>query len=128
MSRYNRYSSYGTRSSDGFSFHKKPSLVEIMIVVAMIGILGVVGSAMFGGNGCGLMGSSEAAKAEARRHAQELGWDVQGIACTGIDSDGDGYIACTVVLQDGSERNLECASGGITWTSGCKRAPVIMGE
>ena len=70
-------------------------------------------------------GSAEHAEQEARTHAEKLGWELKGVACTGSDSDADGYISCTVALTDGSERALECASGGWDHIKGCKSADLL---
>lgn len=96
-----------------------------MIVVAIVCIIAAVVVQSCGGLACNLQGSGEHAEQEARTHAQKLGWKVTGVACTGTDSDGDGYISCTVALEDGSERALECASGGFDRIQGCKAAPLI---
>lgn len=100
------------------------TLIEIMIVVAIVSIVFAGSLSLFGVN-CGLQGSGEHAEQEARSHAQKLGWKVAGAACTGRDTDGDGYISCTVALEDGTERALECASGGIGRITGCKAASLI---
>ena len=59
------------------------------------------------------------------RGAEKLGWELKGVACTGSDSDADGYISCTVALTDGSERALEWASGGWDHIKGCKSADLL---
>jgi prepilin-type N-terminal cleavage/methylation domain-containing protein len=101
------------------------TLIELMIVVAIVAIIAAVVLQSCGGITCGFRGSAEHAEQEARGHAQKLGWKLKGVACTGSDTDGDGYISCTVVLEDQTERALECASGGFDHVSGCKAAPLI---
>lgn len=101
------------------------TLLELMIVVFVIGFIAVV-ILMLTGASCGeWRGTGEHAEGAARTHAKKLDWKVKGIACAGVDTDGDGYISCTLVLEDGSERSLECASGGMGIASGCKTAPLI---
>lgn len=71
--------------------------------------------------GCG---DVEKAKAAARTYATDLGYKVVGVACTGTDTDGDGYMGCSVRVE-GSDAPiaLECESGGFgSFTQGCKVA------
>lgn len=77
------------------------TLIEAMIVVAVVVLIAGLVLGMLGLS-CGLAGSADHAEQEARAHASKLGWKVSGIACTGRDTDGDGYISCTVALEDGS--------------------------
>lgn len=102
------------------------TLIELMIGLFVIAFIGVV-ILMVTGASCGgeWRGTGEHAEAEAKAHAGKLGWKVQGIACAGADTDGDGYISCTLVLEDSSERALECASGGMGIAKGCKKAPLV---
>lgn len=47
----------------------------------------------------GLVGCTVApvdAKPEARRWAAEMGYTVKGVSCAGRDSDGDGYVSCSI--------------------------------
>lgn len=78
----------------------------------------------------GCFGDPEAAKASARAYAKDLGYDVAGVSCTGVDSDGDGYVSCTVRLSNPDPSGhsllaLECSRGEATFTSGCKVAPLV---
>lgn len=100
------------------------TIIELLIVVAVVAVVGVLVMSVAGA-GCS-MGSADHAEAAAQAHAGKLGWKVKGIACAGTDTDGDGYISCTVGLGNGDERNLECESGGsLSRASGCKQAPLI---
>lgn len=66
-------------------------------------------------------GDVEVAKGYARSYASDLGYSVIGVACTGTDSDGDGYISCTVRVKDDEPLILQCASGSAaSFTAGCK--------
>lgn len=70
--------------------------------------------------GCG---DVEKARAAAKQYAQELGYKPLGIACTSTDTDGDGYVACSVRIEDKAEPlALECSRGDWTFTEGCKVA------
>lgn len=96
-----------------------------MIAVAIVAIVGVLVLNLLGASCESVVGTGEHAEQEARTHAKKLGWRLSGVACTGRDTDGDGYISCTVALEDGTERALECASGGIGRITGCKAASLI---
>jgi hypothetical protein len=71
--------------------------------------------------GCG---DIEHAKASARSYARDLGYTAVGVSCTGTDSDGDGYVACSVRVEgQDAPIALECSHGDFTFTEGCKLAP-----
>lgn len=59
----------------------------------------------------------------AAKFTQDLGIKVQGRPnCAGVDSDGDGYVTCTIALpaKDGEQprtMSLQCA--GVTSYTGC---------
>lgn len=44
----------------------------------------------------------------ARQWAKELGVEVQGVSCVNQDSDGDGYVSCTVKRGNGELMAIEC--------------------
>lgn len=92
------------------------TLIELLIGLVVVSIVACSGE---------WRGSAEHAEGAARAHAKKLGWEVKGVACAGTDTDGDGYISCTVVLEDSSERALECESGGMSYAKGCKKAPLV---
>lgn len=65
----------------------------------------------------------EAVKRDARRWVTELGKKPLGVACSNVDGDGDGYVSCTVALDDGQILPLECRA----WLgSGCKMRPEVV--
>jgi prepilin-type N-terminal cleavage/methylation domain-containing protein len=102
------------------------TLIEMLIIIAIIGILLiVVSSAIVPWK----RGSGAYAEKEFGSFAQKLGWNVAGVSCTEIDSDGDGYISCAAsVREEGHliDKAVECASGAwaLPWnkTRGCKFA------
>ena len=106
---------------------KGSSLIELIMVVV---ILLVVGGVLFTGYRWLFKGSSAIAEQELIDYGQQLGWDVVGKSCAGVDSDGDGYISCTARVRENaatSDKALECASGALlSWTDGCKLSlPVL---
>lgn len=59
--------------------------------------------------GCVTTGSRTAdATTNAKTWASSMGMDIKGVACSGVDSDGDGYVSCSVNMTDGSIRAVEC--------------------
>lgn len=63
--------------------------------------------------------SHQTAEKEARKYAEELSIHVQGVTCAGLDSDGDGYVSCTISTAEGKLIGVECA-GAMTINSGCR--------
>ena len=101
------------------------TLIELIIVVAIaIAVLAMLFSL--------LRGSQAHAEDEAFAHVEKLYPDHKNIIalCVDSDSDGDGYISCSVTAENkNGDREtlppLECGSGG--WhgfwknTGGCKQ-------
>jgi hypothetical protein len=56
-------------------------------------------------------------KAEARAFAADLGMPVRGVSCVQADSDGDGYVSCTLVSTEGAPIAIDC---GYSWVRGCR--------
>jgi prepilin-type N-terminal cleavage/methylation domain-containing protein len=87
------------------------TLVELMVVVAILAVflaLSVVACK-------GMTSGDETKKAathDAEKFVKELGWQVTGISCTDIDSDGDGYVSCTK-CQEGRHDRLRRMSWGL---------------
>lgn len=69
---------------------------------------------------CGLDGQT--ATSEAQAYARELGFTNAHVTCQDFDSDGDGYVSCTVVDRTTHEREAVECSGFATWNSGCRLA------
>jgi type II secretory pathway pseudopilin PulG len=99
-------------------------VIELGAVVVLVGVIG--GGALIGVRGCASSFGIDKASAEqnARQYAGELGVEVAGLSCTGVDTDGDGYVSCTIRGRDGSLTPIECA-GRLTLNSGCRVARVI---
>ena len=82
----------------------------------------------------------ESAERNAREWAAKMGMSIKGAACSGDDSDNDGYTACTLALGGVNEtKKIECGyDKKIGWDScgyggpntGCKEwvleAPTII--
>lgn len=105
-----------SRVSRGFT------LIELIIAVAIIGIfVTLVG---FGITKCS--SSRGTAEDEARDYAQKMGMEIKGVSCMNRDTDGDGYVSCTlnVVEKDGKTSSvpIECASKWSYNNDGCKEA------
>lgn len=100
------------------------TLVEILILVAISCVLGFGVLALLGGTGCNRgEGIRQEAKAGAEAWAQSMGLTPVAINCVPQDSDGDGYVACTISTKnkagDIQIHSVECAAGW-TWNEGCR--------
>lgn len=68
----------------------------------------------------GCVQDTGALNTSARGFAGQLGYKVQGVTCMDMDSDGDGYVSCTVALEGGAAPiAVECASA-YSIKSGCR--------
>lgn len=92
------------------------TLAELLIVLAIVGVFLAV---IFSRVACVGETQTAAAKSEARSWARELGLQTTGVACANIDSDGDGYVSCTIALKDGSTKQIECR-GAYAPGHGCR--------
>ena len=96
------------------------TLVELLIVVAIIGIIVVLaGGFIF--NSCS--SSKGTAEDEARKYGVSLGLEVKGVSCTNRDTDGDGYVSCSISYIDNGKISImpvECASRWTVNNDGCK--------
>lgn len=96
------------------------TLVELMIVIAIVGTLAALG--IYGiGRACNA-NESATAEPEARAWAQQMGLQVVGAACSDVDSDGDGYVSCTLTVRDGASTKLVPVECGSSWgnNKGCR--------
>lgn len=103
------------------------TLIELVVVVVIVFI--VIALIVGGVRGC--TGRGAAAEDSMREYIGKLypGREIIGVACTNVDSDGDGYISCTATVDTDNgpnvvERqiNAQCATGFLSWNSGCKAA------
>ncbi len=87
-------------------------------IVAMLvisgGILGKCTANLTGVN-------KKVGEVEARQYAKELNLDVKGVSCSPRDSDGDGYVSCTISTNDKNDPivEVECLAA-YTITDGCR--------
>ncbi len=102
---------------EGFDCYWKQtrSLVTFIHVLVVIGVVLIAGVSF-----------SQCAKGNGDAHRDALQWasqisDATQVTCTERDTDGDGYISCTVFRREMDPIFIECATG-VAWTSGC-RAP-----
>lgn len=89
-------------------------IVGLAIIVVAVGVLG-------GGCTCisNLTGASKKeAEVQARQWASEMGIEVKGVKCVGMDTDGDGYVSCSV--NDGTQIHMIECTGAWTLNDGCR--------
>ena len=72
------------------------------------------------------------AEGEARGWASELGLEIKNVSCVEKDTDGDGYVSCTIVMADGvTTKNVECAgarsTSNLIRNSGCRDPKMNLG-
>ena len=81
-------------------------------------VVGISANAFSGYTGA----SQRSAEDEARKFGQDLGLDVVGITCARRDTDGDGYISCTLSIRNGETTRVEPVecSGAFTLNEGCR--------
>jgi len=93
------------------------TVIELMIVIAIIGIICALVFGVVGGNCNGKNQSS--AEDNAQRFIKNMELDVAKVQCNGTDSDGDGYVSCMFKMKSGEMKQFECA--GWTWNGeGCR--------
>lgn len=95
---------------------RRVTLAEALIMVGIVGgFFAIVG---IGARAC-LSGPEmkRAAEKEARAWARDLGLDVAGISCADLDTDGDGYVSCTVRLSGEGQHTHQVECRG-AWSSG----------
>lgn len=106
------------------------TLAEMLIVMGLFAFLMICFYLYVGG----LKGSEEDRQIYIQQYARDLHLEIVGVSCAQTDSDGDGYVSCTLRARDASSRPseqtrqqpietlaLECGrGGGCTTTSGCR--------
>lgn len=66
------------------------------------------------------------AENQAGIYAKELGIEVKAVSCVKQDTDGDGYVSCTLKLDDaGTTKQVECA-GAWNLNEGCRDPKIKM--
>ena len=90
-------------------YHRRGmTLIEIMVVMAIVAITFLIVTSVAGAGCVPAETRVVSAEENARLHAQKMGWRIVGVACTGQDSDRDGYVSCTVQDSEGPSRALLC--------------------
>lgn len=87
--------------------------------VMVVGVVGVLALVIFGRGCCVGPEQTHAAQKEAKKWAADLGLQVTGVSCGDVDSDGDGYVSCTIALVNGDTKAIECR-GAYSWGHGCR--------
>lgn len=65
--------------------------------------------------------SKKAANAAALKYAAELGFQNPRASCAGADSDGDGYVSCSIFADNLKEPySAECAAAYTIMVDGCR--------
>lgn len=99
------------------------TIVELLIVISILAVVcSLIGYAI---TSCSSNKSS--AESEARKYAQSLGLEIKGTICMTKDSDGDGYVSCSISYLDNGKTSImpiECAN---RWSvnDGCRATKVI---
>lgn len=98
------------------------TLTELMVVVAVVGLLAVV--VFFAVmRGCGGGFDNGKATESARQWAYTMGIEPKAVSCVDYDTDGDGYVSCSVSYEnragDIKVVPIEC-SGTLSWNEGCR--------
>lgn len=100
------------------------TLIELMIAIAIIGVLVIM--VMTTVVRCS--SSHASADQEAKKWAEGMGYTIKGLSCVDYDSDGDGYVSCTVnVDQSTTPIAIECA-GKLSWNNGCRMQKPAVGR
>jgi hypothetical protein len=105
------------------------SVIEILTVIAFIGIIFIMIVGVFGRCTASVSGADhKAAEVAAKQWSSQMGFKPVGISCTGIDSNEDGYVSCSIAVlkNDGTPSMIpiECA-GSFTVNSGCRAARLL---
>lgn len=87
---------------------KGASLIELIILFVIISILVIFLFSMLQSPDSRASHAVENAKA----FSSSMGWKIKGLACSGLDSDHDGYVTCTLnlVSSEGKEeeKSIQC--------------------
>lgn len=91
---------------------------ELMIVLAVCGFFVAISAVACRSLTTGSE-TKKAATSDALTLVDELGWKASGISCADVDSDGDGYVSCTIALTNGVNEFVECR-GAYSFGHGCR--------
>ena len=87
---------------------------ELFAAIVILGAFGLVGVGIF--RSCSTENTT-VLKDEAVRTVKELGFEPIGASCMNQDSNGDGYVSCTVtVVDENKKRSLMAVECGSNWS------------
>lgn len=110
-------------SKDEKIIRKAFTLIELMIVFCLLAIVVVIGTCI-----ATRVQKSYVSKDYAQEFSKQLDGVVTGTDCVDRDTDGDGYVTCTVFRKDKDPLSILCAA---KWSlnKGCKMAlPRILNQ
>lgn len=103
------------------------TLAELLIVLAILALFGVL--IAYGFRSCSHDIQEDYAREGAKTFALEMQIKDPTIYCASQDSDGDGYVSCTVgqKLSTGEVKTtaVECA-GAISFSKGCRLPKAVL--
>lgn len=98
-------------------------IIIAIVVVGFVCILAIGAVTCGRGVTVAIIGSQEHAVEEARAWNHEMGYMSAHVSCMDRDTDGDGYVSCTVRPAGGAPFALGCAEI-LTLNKGCKIEPL----
>jgi len=92
------------------------AFIKVLFGIGVIGLIVWALAVNVGG------GNHDAADQTAHDYASELGIEVKAVSCTRMDTDGDGYVACTIMpAGDGAQPIMVECAGAMTFNDGCRK-------
>lgn len=96
------------------------TLFEVMIVLAILTLVGCIAFWAVGRAD----GQASNAREQALQYAKDLGLadHVQGASCADKDTDGDGYVSCSISLKEGDRTRIQAIECATKWSrnEGCR--------